>query len=149
MISRLRASTIKTRASARFAKAGVSRRDRGRGTASRRHRIPGYLTPKSKPVNPTAFGRELSSEVCEVEQRLQTLSLDQLIERYHDLIDQRITGHIGPIQEFEISRVESRLDAEDEDELCRLAEFRKEWQHRRNELVTSIEELLTRLKGAA
>jgi hypothetical protein len=107
------------------------------------------LNGKSKPAKPSPFGSEPSSEVCEVEQRLETLSPDQLLVRYHDLIDQRITGHIGPIQAFELSRVESRLDAEDEDELRRLAESQKEWQRRHNGLVTSIEELLARLKGAA
>ncbi len=121
------------------------RRDRGKG----RHGTRLDLNGKSKPAKPRSFGSEPSPEVCEVEQRLQMLSPDEVLIRYHDLIDQRIAGHLGPMQAFELSRVESRLDAEDEDELCLLAEFQEERQRTHNELVTRIEELLTRLKGAA
>jgi hypothetical protein len=147
------ANTIKTRPSVRRAKRSsflrFSTRDRSKGTASRRHR--GCFDPLDgfKPDNGKLHDPGLSSEVSDIERRVQGLEADQLLQRYHELVDQRLTRHARPTESFELGRVESRLNAEDEDELSHLASFKKEWQRERRELVTNIERLLTRLKVVA
>jgi len=74
---------------------------------------------------------------------VRSLSADQLLERYHELVDQRLDGGIGFRESFELDRIEARLNAEDQDELGRLKVLQDDWQREREALVTSIENLLT------
>ena len=79
---------------------------------------------------------------------VRSLSADQLLERYHELVDQRLDGGIGFRESFELDRIEARLNAEDQDELGRLKVLQDDWQREREALVTSIENLLTRFRAA-
>jgi hypothetical protein len=101
-----------------------------------------------KPDGQKAFNSGPGSEVKSIERGIQALSADDLLRRYHELVDRRLTRQIRLTELFELDRIESRLNAQDEDELGQLANFRKEWRSERNELLTNIEELLARLKGA-
>jgi len=76
------------------------------------------------------------------------LSADQLLDRYHELVDRRLDGGIRFRESFELDRIEARLDADDQDELGRLKVLQDDWQHERDALVTSIESLLTRFRVA-
>jgi hypothetical protein len=55
-----------------------------------------------------------------IESQLQSLSTDQLLDRYHELVDQRLVGEIGFRESFELDRIEARLNAEDQVDLGRL-----------------------------
>ena len=88
-----------------------------------------------------------SREVSSIERSLQGLSTDELLARYHELIDRRLTGNLELVESFELGRIESRLNAEDEDGLRQLADYKKQWQRERKELVANIEGLLARLKS--
>jgi hypothetical protein len=69
------------------------------------------------------------------------------MERYHELVDLRLTGDIRVEGSFELDRIESRLDALDQ-EPDRTASFRKQWDRERGELISSIENLLARIKAS-
>jgi hypothetical protein len=101
-----------------------------------------------KPDGQKAFNSGPGPEVNRIERRIQTLSADDLLHRYHELVDRRLTRQIQLTELFELDRIESRLNAQDEDELGQLTNFRKERRSELSELVTNIEELLARLKGA-
>ena len=88
-----------------------------------------------------------SREVSLIESSLQALSTDELLDRYHELIDRRLIGRLQLKESFELDRIESRLNAEDEDGLRQLADYKKQWQRERTELVANIEGLLARLKS--
>jgi hypothetical protein len=148
------ASTIKARLLGRGAKRSLpprlphSRGDRGKGTLSRRHSARFDSLNTLKADGQKAFRSGPGPEVNSIEGRIQALSADDLLLRYHELVDRRLAGEIRLTELFELDRIESRLNARDEDELGQLADFRKEWRRERSELVTNIEELLARLKGA-
>ena len=80
--------------------------------------------------------------------KVRSLSADQLLERYHKLVDQRLDGGIGFRESFELDWIEARLNAEDQDELGRLKVLQDDWQRERDALVTSIENLLSRFRAA-
>ena len=77
---------------------------------------------------------------------VQTLSTEAFHDRYHELVDRRLTGVIGADESRELERIEARLDAGDEGDLARLAQFREEWARDREQLVASIEGLIGQLE---
>lgn len=90
-----------------------------------------------------------SSDAVVIGGRVQALPTDQLLERYHELVDRRLAGRIDLAESFELDCIESRLDVDDEGELSRLADFRTKWERDRSELVASIESLLAHFKAAS
>jgi hypothetical protein len=80
--------------------------------------------------------------------KVRCLCGDQLLERYHELVNQRLGGDIHFRESFELDRIEARLNAEDQDEVDRLKTLEHDWQRERDALVASIQSLLTRLRGA-
>lgn len=106
-----------------------------------------------------ASRRKARFEICEgaprpnrdvevIEGQVQSLSADQLLDRYHELVDRRLDGGIRFRESFELDRIEARLDADDQDEPGRLKVLQDDWQRERDALVTSIESLLTRFRAA-
>jgi hypothetical protein len=134
VISRLNHSdTIKKRSSS--GQPTAPRTGRAKGAGSRRH------APR--------VGLILDHEVGAIENAVQAFSTNELLQRYHELIDRRLAGGLQVMESFELDRIESRLNAEDEDEVSHLAGFQKEWQLERREIVADIEMLLVRLKNVA
>ena len=148
------AGTIKARPLGRGAKRSFpprpprSRGDRGKSTLSRRHSARFDSPNTLKPCGQKTFNLGPGPEVNSIESRIHALPADDLLLRYHELVDRRLIKQIRLTELFELDRIESRLNAQDEDELSQLVNFRKEWRRERSELVANIEELLTRLKGA-
>ena len=112
-----------------------SLRDAGRGGAAHR------------PRGGRVF--QLDSEVRGIEHGVQSLSPDDLLERYHELIDRRFAGHLSVAESFELKRIEARLNLEDQKEVERIAGFEQEWRRDRDGLIRSVEDLLGRLKMSA
>jgi hypothetical protein len=90
----------------------------------------------------------LRSDARAIENRVQALSPDQLLERYHELVDQRFAGQMHLAESFELERIDARLNLQDEDEINRMAVLQHDWKSKRDELVASIESLLARFKAA-
>ena len=118
------------RAASGYAKAALSARNkRNKGLG---HSEPGALSPDAETID----------------SQVQSLSADQLLDRYHELVDQRLDGRIHFRESFELDRIEARLNAENQYELGRLKILQDDWQRERDALVTSIESLLTRFRAA-
>ena len=125
---------------------GITRRDGARARPRHARRI--ALTKGAKRAAQSVLEPGLSRDASIIESRVQALSTDQLLDRYHGLVDQRLAGHIQLPESFELDRIESRLNVDDEREISRITSFHKEWERERSELVTSIEGLLARFKTA-
>jgi len=80
---------------------------------------------------------------------LKALESDRLLERYHELVDKRLQRPLEHDELIEMERIEARLDAGDQDDASRLTILHDDWRRERNELVTLIERLSTRLKDAS
>ena len=91
----------------------------------------------------------MSSDVQAIEDRVQVLSADDLLERYHELVDQRFVATLPLAESYELQRIEARLSLQDATEIDRTATLQKEWRRDRDELVRSIEDLLARFKTAS
>ena len=90
----------------------------------------------------------MSGDAGAIESRVQALSPDQLLDRYHELVDLRFAGQIHLAESFELERIEARLNLQDEGDLDRMTALQHDWKRERDELVTSIESLLARFKAA-
>jgi len=91
-----------------------------------------------------AFG--LDGAVQAIERRVRSLSPDDLLERYHELIDRRFAGPLSLAESFELDRVEAHLDLGDQKEAECITGVQRQWGREQDDLVRSIEELLARLK---
>jgi len=96
-------------------------------------------------VYPAVIGRDAQAILDQV----KALESDQLLGRYHELVDKRLQGALRYTELFELERIEARLDNEDQDEATRLTILQDDWRRERNELVASIEHLLARFKTAS
>jgi hypothetical protein len=81
--------------------------------------------------------------------QVRALDSDQLLDRYHELVDKRLQGTLDFTELLELERIEARLDTEDENEAARLTILQDDWRRERDELVASIEHLLARFKAAS
>jgi hypothetical protein len=81
--------------------------------------------------------------------QVRALDSDQLLDRYHELVDKRLQGTLDFTELLELERIEARLDTEDQDDAARLTILQDDWRRERNELVASIEHLLARFKAAS
>ena len=138
------------RTASRYAKSALptrARNRRNRGLGAGVHSEPGVSLRKAGFETQKGASR-LSRDAEIIEGQVQSLSADQLLERYHELADQRLSGGIRFRESFELDRIEARLNAENEGEFDRLRILGDDWQRERNALVTSIESLLTRFRAA-
>jgi hypothetical protein len=81
--------------------------------------------------------------------QVRALDSDQLLDRYHELVDKRLQGTLDFTELLKLERIEARLDTEDQDDAARLTILQDDWRRERNELVASIEHLLARFKAAS
>ncbi|MGO9260463.1 MAG: hypothetical protein ACLQU1_29775 [Bryobacteraceae bacterium] len=95
------------------------------------------------------YAPALSGDAWAIETRVQALSADELLDRYHELVDRRFAEPLDLTESFELERIEARLNLQDEGELDRVANLQHEWRRERDELVASIERLLARFKAAS
>jgi len=65
-------------------------------------------------------------------------------QRYHELVDKRLVSELTVLERFELERIETRLDAEDEDP--RIEARDRQWEMERTQLLESIQDLLLRLQ---
>lgn len=72
----------------------------------------------------------------------------QLLERYHDLVDRRLEGSISVKESFELSRIEARLNVDEQDDVNRAAAFRNNWNRERETLLASVEHMLAPLRAS-
>lgn len=99
-------------------------------------------------IAPTDIESVPNEDAILIEDRVQTFSKDELLERYHELVDKRFEEERLPYTEhFELERIEARLAAEDRDEVKRLASVDDDHARQRDELLTSIENLVARLRN--
>jgi 5-methylcytosine-specific restriction endonuclease McrA len=91
----------------------------------------------------------MSGDAWVIESRVQALSADRLLDRFHELVDLRFAGQMDLAESFELERIEARLNLQDEDEIDRMAVLQDDWKSKRDELLTSIESLLARIKAAS
>jgi hypothetical protein len=73
---------------------------------------------------------------------------DELLGRYHELVDKRLAGTIDFLEGFELERIEARLDAEDRGGDPRAETLHKEWEQRQEAVLSSIEHLIGRLRAS-
>lgn len=111
----------------------------GRGRLNQRHRT----QKRSAAVKPLM----VASRAQHIESAVRALSPDQLLDRYHDLIDMRLMGTIRFPEAFELSCVEARLDMADAAELGQLTDFQNAWQREQDGWIASAEHLLARIKA--
>jgi hypothetical protein len=113
---------------------GHARRDRSLLAQPRRIEMPDW-TPMRPP-----------SEAQIIDTQVRDLTPDQLLLRYHDLIDRRLDGSISVKESFELGRIEARLDVDERDDLDRAAAFRREWDKERETVLVSLERMLARIR---
>src|ERR1039458_8585877 len=121
------------------------RRDERRGARSHaRHSalVGGRNSISASGVYSPGMGHDAQAIVDQV----RALDSDQLLDRYHELVDKRLQGTLDFTELLE--RIEARLDTEDQDDAARLTILQDDWRRERNELVASIEHLLARFKAA-
>jgi len=83
----------------------------------------------------------------DVELSVQSLSSCQLIERFHVLADKELNDTLMTAEAFELSRIEARLDSEDQADVDRQSGFQNSWATERSQLIDSIENLMTVLRA--
>ena len=83
------------------------------------------------------------SDATHIDANVRNMDENEVLDRYHELIDKRLTDELNYRESFELDRIEARLNAEDETELRDLRATQEEWQRERLELVSSIERLLS------
>jgi hypothetical protein len=82
-----------------------------------------------------------------IERQVSALSNDQLLERFHYLVDRSLHGTIGVMEALELDYVEARLDCRDQAEIGRATNFQRDWENERAELFSSIERLIADLRA--
>jgi len=78
----------------------------------------------------------------EIDRRIRSLPSDEIIQRFHCLVDKRLQGTLRFIESFELDCIEARLDAEEQAELSSAVDSQNDWSRERSQLIESIEMLL-------
>jgi hypothetical protein len=86
------------------------------------------------------------SEAQIIDIQVRDLAPDQLLARYHDLVDRRLDGSISVTESFELGRIEARLNVDEQDDVHRAAAFRSAWNKEREAVLVSVEHLLAELR---
>lgn len=82
-------------------------------------------------------------EILSVASRIASMPDREAIERYHCLMDKKLTGFLNPTEIFELERIETRLDAADRD--YDLEARDREMELDRGRILESIHTLLAQL----
>ena len=107
--------------------------------SSRRPIQPAPVDPEVSDNTGPTFGAVMAREP-EPESPIKDESLD----RYHELVDQRLAGRLTAEQRLELEHLEILLDAQDVD--LKLEARNQQWTEERAALLNSIEDLLIRLR---
>jgi hypothetical protein len=109
------------------------------------HRLwPGkYAMPSRRPT-PAVNRGAVDTEVLAVASRIASMADREVRQRYHELVDKRLVSELTVLERFELERIETRLDAEDEDP--RIEARDRQWEMERTQLLESIQDLLLRLQ---
>jgi len=92
------------------------------------------------------FEPKLNEDARAIENRVRAFSTEELLARYHELVDKRLEGQLRYTEYFEIERIEAHLDAEDQSEVSRMNALQHNWHRERSHLVASIERLLAQFE---
>lgn len=87
-----------------------------------------------------------NKEASAIIHKVAVLPEDELIARYHELIDPRFERPLDYKERFELERIEARLDAACEADLERVIAARGAWEADRTKLISSLEQLLADLR---
>jgi hypothetical protein len=90
---------------------------------------------------------KLNEDARAIENRVHALSADELLARYHELVDKRLEKQLLYTEYFELDRINARIEAEDQSEVKRLTALEESWRQERSQLVGSIERLLARFEA--
>jgi antitoxin (DNA-binding transcriptional repressor) of toxin-antitoxin stability system len=104
--------------------------------------------PEDSEARPDAdFATEPSvgMDVQVIKNRVQAMNEDQLLARYHDLVDKRLMNQLDYQEIFELDFIDARLD--DDDEFQQIKAVEKIWTDKRTELIGSFKELVSRLEA--
>ena len=98
----------------------------------------------------TSLGRasesRLNEDAVAIERRVQEFSDEELLARYHELIDKRLDeGKLSYMEIFELERLEARLDLADQGDVDLLLASEGKYERERRELLESIENLVAGL----
>lgn len=121
-----------------------SKRGKGRDT---RLRAKPFASLPGSPYGPPGMSAGLNGDAQAIQHRVQTLSTDELHERYHELVDKRLAETVHYTELLELDLIEVRLETGDKDELNRVLALQADWRQQRDTLVISIEQLLARLRA--
>jgi hypothetical protein len=83
-----------------------------------------------------------STPRIEIDRRVRSLPSDEIIQRFHCLVDKRLQSTLRFIESFELDCIEARLDAEEQAELSGGVDSQSDWIRERSQLIESIERLL-------
>ena len=89
-------------------------------------------------------GAAIPSEAQKTASRIASLPDNELRQRYHELVDKRLTSQLTVLERFELERIGVRLDAEDRDPKIEARD--RQWEMERTALLQSIEDLLLKLR---
>lgn len=111
----------------------------------RRESRPSKHTPVMRRTNRAANGGTAAvSEAQKVASRVACLPDGEVRQRYHELVDKRISSALTVLERFELERIETRLDAGDRDSQIEARD--RQWEIERAELLESIQNLLSKLR---
>ena len=112
-------------------------------------RLGRYPFPRSRRVDASVWTPPgPPSEAQVIDSQVRDMGAAQLLERYHDLVDRRLEGSISVKESFELSRIEARLNVDEQDDVNRAAAFRNNWNRERETLLASVEHMLAPLRAS-
>jgi hypothetical protein len=76
----------------------------------RAHKSGDWQSLRNGPTACEVLRPGLSEEAKAIEDRVQSFAEDELLARYHDLVDQRFERPLPYTERFELERIETRLD---------------------------------------
>lgn len=87
-----------------------------------------------------------SSALQSIVSAVNELPPDELLDRFHELLDARLAETIDVLEGFELEMIEARLDAEDRVADASAETRYKQWKQRQAAVLESIEHLIKRLR---
>jgi antitoxin (DNA-binding transcriptional repressor) of toxin-antitoxin stability system len=105
-------------------------------------------TPRRRKLSEIMAALPENSEDAQViKGRVLAMDEDQILARYHDLVDKRLMNQLDYKEIFELDLIDARLDDDDDSELQQVETVEKIWRDKRTELIGSFKELVSRLEA--
>jgi len=96
------------------------------------------------PPHQTTPGEPSAAQI--INNRVLGLSDEQVLDRYHELVDKRLQDSVNVEESFELGRIEARLNAEEQTDTDRASALRRDWLRERDFVVASIERMLAQIR---